>query len=273
MHSGRILAALAVLSAAGMVQAAVIDFESPYTTAGTLAAAYSTGGVDLPFSGQQGWSNSADYDLGKVVTTATSGLYVGGHALSTTAAGYNYQGAKQSVALGSAFTFDLSTASTNKPLCVGRWQDADSDGLYDKSETGLLAGLFNGYTNGPATFGLRDKGYGTTHFTTVAPTASDWYRVTVTLDDSTYTATMDVLDLTTNTVVDLNGAAAGTAYSYTFTAGTYGPLDNATNGVAVRVADMGSFIDNIGPVAVVPEPASLALLGLGSLALLKRRRA
>lgn len=270
MRNGRILVALAALSVAGMVHAAAIDFESPYT-AGTLASAAGSA-IDNPFTGQQGWSRSTDWDSGKVVATATSGLYVGGQALSTGAASYNYMGAKQSVALGSVFSFDIRTALTTVPLSCGRWQDADSDGQYDKSETGVMGGLFVPYTNGPATFGLRASNYGTSSFTTVAPIANDWYRVTMTLDDATYTATMDVTDLTTNTVVDLNGAAAGTAYSVVYTAGTYGALDNAANGVAVRVADPASFIDNIGPV-VVPEPTSLALLGLGSLALLKRRRA
>ena len=42
----------------------------------------------------------------------------------------------------------------------------------------------------------------------MAAATTNWYRITVTLDDTTRTATLDVMNLTANgTVVDLNGAS------------------------------------------------------------------
>jgi hypothetical protein len=84
----------------------------------------------------------------------------------------------------------------------------------------------------------------------VAAGTANWYRITVTLDDSTRTATMEVTNLTAGgTVVDLNGAAAGTSFSRTWSAAQWISPTNFV-GVIGR-ASTSLQIDNI----VLVEPA------------------
>lgn len=255
--------ALGVVACASPAFSAMITFESPiYTTTGNLAAVGGlTGNL---FNGQDGWAQSSSNDPGKIVATVTSGSYTGGQGLSTTNfTAVTYAGAKQGFIPGLQFSFDMKPNASDAN--VGGWTDANADGKYDQSEADLQAGY-----QGATGFGFRGAGYGTRFGSGVTATPGDWYHVVVTLNDSTRTATLDVTDLTTNAVVDLNGGAAGNSYSLTLGSTDYGPLASTETGVMARVG-AGNVIDNITFV-LVPEPTSLAVAGMVGVDLLFRRR-
>jgi hypothetical protein len=111
-------------------------------------------------------------------------------------------------------------------------------------------------TSGVSYFGFRDLiAGGTIYSSGVAAGTTNWYRLTVTLDDGTRTATMDVIDLTAGgAVVDLNGGAAGASFSHTWPAGQWVSPTNFV-GLLGR-ASTTLMIDNIVTLqpAVQPPP-------------------
>jgi hypothetical protein len=154
---------------------------------------------------------------------------------------------------GAVFTFDFyQTGGTNshaiqiKPRLSGT---SDTDfGTIGFNEAGGISG-------------------GGTYNSTNANGRDAWYRATITFTyDSTdqYDVDVDVLDIANNTS-SLNNAATVTA-----PAGTQ--IDEIYllgNGNADKIA----YVDNVTVSGVpVPEPATMSLLALGGLAMLRRRR-
>jgi hypothetical protein len=121
--------------------------------------------------------------------------------------------------------------------------------MFSQSESSPAAGVWD--SGGVAYFGFRDQiAAGSTYLSSGSAAPTNWYRVTITLDDSTRTATMDVTNLSNGgTVVDLNGAPAGTSFSHTWSSASW---ISPTNFVGtIGRASTTLLIDNI----VVLEPA------------------
>lgn len=105
--------------------------------------------------------------------------------------------------------------------------------------------------------------------------------------DASYTLTSSLGGIDTNSTNALS-AIGNTLVSDTYTSTLGASLQNLTDtdvtftwafandaGASVAIADRGHVMDNIvlnGTISAVPEPSSTALLGLGGLALILRRR-
>jgi alpha-glucosidase len=233
------------------------DFELPFYGLGNVANSTAPGAVNAQFIGQQGWSQSTSGGRGAIVTTTSSGLYAGGQALGSGDAGNAYIGANTNVVLGKKFRFDLLAPGGNKAGVAG-FVDANSDGLFSQTESGVFVGVND--IGGISYFSFRDTiAAGTVYSSGVAANPTDWYRVTVTLDDATRMATMEVTNLTAGgVVVDLNGAAAGTAFSRTWSPAQWSSPTNFAGTLARASASLR--LDNI----VVIEPAKPPTVNLES---------
>lgn len=238
------------------------DFESPFNLPGNVANTTAVGATNAQFIGQQGWSQSTSGGRGAIVTTTASGLYPGGQALGSGDPGNAYIGANTNVVLGKKFRFDLFAPGGNKAGVAG-FTDPNHDGLFSQSESGVFAGVND--SGGISYFGFRDLiAGGATYSSGVAANTTDWYRITVTLDDATRTATMEVTNLTAGGLaVDLNGATAGTAFSRTWSAGLW---VSPTNFVGTLARASGTLlVDNIIVLQpAVSQPVTLGVRYAGS---------
>jgi hypothetical protein len=233
------------------------DFELPFYGLGNVANSTAPGAVNAQFIGQQCWSQSTSGGRGAIVTTTSSGLYAGGQALGSGDAGNAYIGANTNVVLGKKFRFDLLAPGGNKAGVAG-FVDANSDGLFSQTESGVFVGVND--IGGVSYFSFRDTiASGTVYSSDVAANPTEWYRVTVTLNDATRTATMEVTNITAGGVaVDLNGAAAGTAFSRAWSSAQW---SSPTNFVGTLARASANFrLDNI----VVIEPATPPTVNLES---------
>jgi hypothetical protein len=117
-----------------------------------------------------------------------------------------------------------------------------------------------------AYFGFRDRiASGTFYSSGVAAATTKWYRLTVTLDDASQSASMEVTNLTDGgIVVDLNGAAAGTAFSNAWPANVWISPTNFSG--TIGRASTTLLIDNLAVLqwAVSPPPVSLLATVNGS---------
>jgi hypothetical protein len=224
------------------------DFEAPFYALGNVANSVASGAVNAQFLGQQGWSQSTSGGRGAIVTTMSSGLYEGGQALGSGDASNAYIGANTNVALGRKFRFDLFAPGGNKAGVAG-FVDGNGDGLFSQTESGVFVGVND--IGGVSYFSFRDTiAGGTAYSSGVAANPTDWYRITVTLEDATRTATMEVTNLTAGgAAVDLNGTTAGTAFSRTWSAAQWVATTNFVGSVARASTTLR--LDNI----VVIEPA------------------
>jgi alpha-glucosidase len=231
------------------------DFEPPFYALGLAANTTATGATNAQFIGQQGWSQSTSGGKGAIVATTTSGLYQGGQALGSGDPGNAYIGANTNVVLGRRFRFDLFAPSGNKAGVAG-FVDANQDGLLSQSESGVFAGVND--SGGISYFGFRDLiAGGTTYSSGVAAGPTNWYRITVTLDNATRTASMEVTNLSAGGgAVDLNGATTGTAFTKTWLAGQWISPTNFSGTLARASGSL--LLDNI----VVLQPAVIAPVSL-----------
>jgi alpha-glucosidase len=233
------------------------DFELPFYGLGNVANSTAPGAINAQFIGQQGWSQSTSGGRGAIVVTTSSGLYGGGQALGSGDANNAYIGANTNVVLGKKFRFDLLASGGNKAGVAG-FVDVNGDGLFSQTESGVFAGVND--IGGVSYFSFRDTiASGTVYSSDMAANPTDWYRVTVTLNDATRTATMEVTNLTAGGVaVDLNSAAAGTAFSRTWSSAQW---SSPTNFVGTLARASANFrLDNI----VVIEPATPPTVNLES---------
>lgn len=107
----------------------------------------------------------------------------------------------------------------------------------------------------------------------------NWYHYSAIIGESiggSRTIELSVRNLTSATDIDLNGAAAGNAWSFSVTDAQFGVAPENALGGFVRLTQgtstVGARVDNLRFTAV-PEPGVALLGGLGILGLLRRRRA
>jgi hypothetical protein len=268
-----VFAALAPLSAG-----AVITFETAEGYTAPVSFGPVNGStVNAPFTGLNGWSASTSTSQGQVVATTGSGEYVGGQALTAGGTGTyigGLRGGLQYTGVNS-IAFDAQYATG---IGVGFLGDYDGDGFFDQGSGGANGdpGLAFGVGGSPARFEARYASFGTELFNpaNLQGTGGNWYHFNALIGDSlsgSREITLSVYNLTTSTLVDLNGAADGTDWKFNLTDAQFGVAPEAALGVFVRLTSAAK-VDNL-LLTVVPEPAAIQLFGLGLLALLHRRRA
>lgn len=274
------LGTIILTASAGGTHAALIEgFESYTLTDPTDTTSPYTNGL----AGQGGWSASSNSSSnGRVVATTPSGEYTGGkavtgsHTSSNAEAGWTYIGGRAGTLLSdNAFSFDFQWTGTNTnsttlggECYVGGWIDAAAVGTFANAEAGFMVGQVRDTAASKDYFGIRGAGFGDRIFTSVSGTAGNWYRMVVQISGAT-TVTLSARNLTTASVVDLNGAAVGTDYTTTLTSAQFGGATSSYTGVMIRSTGL-TAVDNI--TAGVPEPSALALAGIAGVSLLGRRK-
>lgn len=248
-----------------------IDFESPVYALGNMADSLAAGATNATFIGQQSWSQSTSGGPGAIVTTTDSGLYTGGQALGSGDSANAYIGANNLLVLGKKYRFDIKAPAANKAGVAG-FVDLNHDGMFSQIESSFAAGVWD--SGGVAWFGFRDQiAGGATYLSSATASPTNWYRVTVSLDDVTRTATMDVTNLTAGgTAVDLNGSGAGASFSHTWPAALWVSPTNFVG--TIGRASVSLFIDNIfviEPVVLTPIPLQYARTGTNLLLTWGRR--
>jgi hypothetical protein len=247
----------------------LFDFESPTYSTGNLTTGPTSVTSGATFTGLNGWSQSGSGGPGAIVTTTSSGLYTGGQALGSGNSGNAYIGVNNNFALGNSFYFDLLAPVANKGGVSG-FADLNSDSAVTySSENGIFAGALD--SGGSSRFAFRDLAIGGSSYGSgVAANTTDWYRIYVTLDDSTWTATMNVINLTLGgTVVDLDPSTSATSFSHSWADGSVWIPTTSWTGTGARASGT-ILIDNI--TSTVPEPSAIAMLLVGGVGLLIHSR-
>ena len=263
--------------------AALVTFETGqgYTVNTNLGVVNGTTS-NAPFSGTNGWSLSTSTGPGRVVATTTSGEYLGGLALSGSATtNQTYIGGLKGIIEVTGVNSISFDAQYSTGIGVGFMGDGDADSLFDQGSggSGGDTGLAVGVGGSPARFEARYASFGTEIFNpaALAGTSGNWYHFNLLIGESVAgnrALTLAVRNLTAAAEIDLNGAAVGTAWSFTVTDAQFGVAPENALGGFVRLTQAGTNgakIDNLHFTAV-PEP-SVGLFGLtGLLALARRRR-
>lgn len=284
MRTSKLLSLILASSVAtsGFSTAAVINFESPDYTIGAIGAT-SGSTTTAPFTGQQNWSLSTASGGGAVFAAPTSGEYVEGQALSAKTTGPGaptYIGGKTGIidtSTTSTISFDFRF-QTNRTVTAGFLADAGNNNLFDTTDTGMQFGV------GGNVVYVREASFGAqvtlTGITNSILTAGNWYHMGVSVGEVVgldRSLTLSVRDLTLGADVDLNGAGAGNAYTFSVADSVFGVAPEEAVGGFVTIVQAGtdattrSAIDNLALTAV-PEPSTVLLGGLGVLSLLVRRR-
>ncbi|MGN6625930.1 MAG: PEP-CTERM sorting domain-containing protein [Tepidisphaeraceae bacterium] len=261
-----LIATLGVAAFASASQAAVLvsaDFNAPTYSDGALNT-----GADTTTPGQDGWITSSGGGTNNILVqnTATDGF------VTMTTSGQDVRKIadnNQAINSGSAYLsaqFSLSAAKTNGDYFIHIGDGSTSNfyaRIYAKSSG---AGYVMAMTTSSGTSGLT---YGTTVLD---------FNTTYTLlarYDFVSGATNDTGALFINPTT--SDGSGDTAYATALTTGTdasYISSISLRQGSASNAPTV-SFVDNIslsGNVVTLPEPASLGMLGLGSLVALRRRR-
>jgi hypothetical protein len=258
----------ALMLIAGLSPAATITFETDQGYVAGSIAPVNGGSTNAPFDGQQGWSRSTSNGTGAIAATTASGEYVGGLALGSGGTGTYIGGKRASVELTgyNSISFD---AKYSTGIGVGFLGDADSDGLFDQTETGLAFGVGGSGVR----FQVRYAGFGTEVLSGVSGTTGNWYRFNALIGESiggSRDLTLSAYNLTTGAFVDLNGAAPGNDWSLSVTDAQFGVAPESAVGGFVRLTGSAQ-VDNLRFTAI-PEPSTILLGGIGLLAMARRRR-
>jgi hypothetical protein len=239
-----IISALAALTVAANAQSFTTSFEAP---------TYSTTAL-----GVDGWIAGSG-TMTQSISTAQAAS--GTQSVFVTGTGTNFSSLRQNLGASSTLGYTAS---------VKIWLDPQNAvgtrlfGLY--ASTGTLGGTTLGLTVG-ADGGVRTgttwaATYATTPNSTMTDFTGKWLTVTlVKNNDGTGSATV-------------SGFGAGNTDSYTQNFATVGSVQYFQFGTDYDTASTGSaYIDDFQfAMTPVPEPASMAALGLGALALIRKRR-
>lgn len=196
----------------------------------------------------------------------------------------NATGVFDSIVANGAFTMSVwlkldAAPTTNRSVAVFMGNDTDSN---DYSDIGLFGNSNIGDLGADGVYG-RTRANSNTNIGEIATTSiadGQWHHVMLSVDDNTGTGAFYVDGVLIDEVVDavdwelptlLNNLEVGRL-------GRSSPVDayaGAVDELQIYDTALGqsaaTFLAN-NPGGVVPEPGSLALLGLGGLAMLKRRR-
>jgi hypothetical protein len=202
--------------------------------------------TDAPFTGLQGWSLSTSNATGAITAASSSGEYEGGQAL-TSVGSNTYIGGKLGIvktAATSTISFDAMFSSA---IQVGFLGD-NGNGLFDQN---VDTGMQFGFGGSPIRVQYRPAGFGSPSVNSPgnpAFTSGDWYRFNLLIGPGSggnREITMSLRNLTTAADVDLNGTAAGNAWTFTVTDVAFGVAPEDAVGGFARITTSASRIDNL----------------------------
>jgi hypothetical protein len=217
-------------------------------------------GDDVSIHGYQDTSGGA---VGEIVSTTTSGEYIGGLGLQDQdETGAYISGIVTTDFKQTSWSFDFQSNQADNATMYG-WVDDAANGFNANAEAQFQIGLISGQ------FGFRGGSFGTNFQSGVSEVTNNWYRVTAeVLNEGTGEVSLSVYNLTTSADVDLNGVDAGNAFTATLGA-QFGSAISSYDGFGIRL-DNKAIADNI---TVIPEPSTLLLTMVAiGLSLLKVRR-